>query len=71
MGDRFIDCHHQHLLPGNELCQAAPPQRAVHRLPSIFRDIRVPGHAHIHGRDPLPRLPEEQEVDPAIAGERS
>ena len=30
----------------------------------------VPGHADLHSRDPIPRLPEEQEVHPAIAGER-
>lgn len=69
MADRFIHRHHQHLLPDNELRQTATPQRAVHCLPSIFWDLWVPGHAHIHGCDPLPRLPAEQEVDPAIAGE--
>ena len=70
MGDRLVYRYHQHLLPDNKLCEITPPQRAVHRLPSIFRDFRVPGHADLHSRNPIPRLPEEQEVHPAIAGER-
>lgn len=70
MGDWLVYRCHQHLLPDNKLCETAPPQRAVHRLPSIFWDFWVPGHADLHSRDPIPRLPEEQEVHPAIAGER-
>ena len=70
MDDRFIYRRRQHLLPDYKLRQIAPPQRAVHRFPSIFWDFRFPGHAHIHSCNPVPRLPEEQEVHPAIAGER-
>ena len=69
MGDRLLHHGHQHLLPDNELRQAASSQCTIHRLPSVLRYIWVPRHADIHRRDPLPRLQEEQEVYLAIARE--
>ncbi|BAH93682.1 Os06g0676000, partial [Oryza sativa Japonica Group] len=70
MGNWFVYRCHQHLLPDNKLCQAASPQRSIDCIPSILRDIRFPGDAHIHGCNSLPRFPEEQESYPAIAGGR-